>query len=246
MTIYDIYFSICLGLFIGGILMSIVSIILAELSTHDQDAHDHVDHVDHIDHLDHLDHIDHIDYADFLDQADHLDYIDHLDHMDHLDKLDHAEDISDSSLNDATPAPFMLLFSTGLLFFGISGITSYYAFLNSLGVIMFLIPPIVAFIVNRSISTTWKKIAKSRFYAIASTQNLIGMECEVVLNVDERGGVIKIPSNTPMKFERHHAKPLHPNRRFEAKERVFICDVDRGFMLVDSEINRIRSRRSRQ
>ncbi|MFW9900964.1 MAG: hypothetical protein ACFFDY_06715, partial [Candidatus Thorarchaeota archaeon] len=39
---YDILFSICLGLFIGGIIMSIISIFLAEMSTHDLQNIDHI------------------------------------------------------------------------------------------------------------------------------------------------------------------------------------------------------------
>ncbi|MFW9825169.1 MAG: hypothetical protein ACFFE4_19665, partial [Candidatus Thorarchaeota archaeon] len=62
-SLYDVFFSICLGLFIGGIIMSIISTILAEISTHDLQGTDHIDHFDHIDHIDHADvgQIDHID-----------------------------------------------------------------------------------------------------------------------------------------------------------------------------------------
>ena len=215
-TIFNVFFNICLGLFIGGILMSIISIILSEMATNDHDT-DHVDHFDHVDHVDHFDHVDHVDHFD--------------------DTGDSAE------LSDPTPAPFMLLFSTHLLVFGISGIIFYFMVANLFKFIIFFLTPVVAYIITLFISIGWKKMAKSRYYTISSTKNLIGKKGEVILYVDERGGVIKIPSHTPMKFERVHVKSLNPDSRFEKGEKVYICDVKNGFLLVDPNKNLIKKRR---
>ncbi|MFX1380491.1 MAG: NfeD family protein, partial [Promethearchaeota archaeon] len=183
-------------------------------------------------------HVDYIDHAD-LGHVDHVDHIDH-DDLGHVDHADHAENSGLSS--DTTPAPFMLLFSTSLLFFGITGILFYYLFDNQVKFLMFFATSAVTFLFTKLISTTWKRIAKSRFYNISSTQNLIGQKGIIVLDVDWRGGVIKIPSNTPMRFERIHVKPLNQNSSFEKGEEVYICDIKDGFLLVDNKVNSIRYR----
>ncbi|MFX0073107.1 MAG: NfeD family protein [Candidatus Hermodarchaeota archaeon] len=251
MNPYDIFFSICLGLFIGGIILSIISILLAEMSTQDGGT-DHFDHIDHIDHVDHLDHIDHVDYLDHIDHVDHLDHIDHVDHLDHIDKYDHidnqdhiahVEELNDSTfLDDTTPAPFMLLLSTSLLFFGVLGILFSYIFAEEIKFIIFFLTPGITYMITKFISVIWRKIAKSRYYTISSTKNLIGTEGEVVLEVDEKGGIIKIPSYTPLKFEKIHVKSLKPGSIFEKGEFVYICDIKNSFFLVDKSDNLIKKR----
>ncbi|MHA1292183.1 MAG: hypothetical protein ACTSQJ_05890 [Promethearchaeota archaeon] len=86
-------------------------------------------------------------------------------------------------------------------------------------------------------------MAKSRYYRISSTKNLIGREGEVVLDVDNRGGLIKITSNTPMRFEKIHVKPLNPTSQYEKGQKVYICDVRQGYFLVDHNKNLINKRR---
>ncbi|MFW9825168.1 MAG: NfeD family protein, partial [Candidatus Thorarchaeota archaeon] len=197
----------------------------------------HVDHVDHIDHADlgHVDHVDHIDHAD-------LGHVDHIDHIDHADHAEHPDNTGNSNIvNDTTPAPFMLLFSTSLLLFGISGILFYYLFNNNAKFLIFFTALGVTFLTTKLISTTWKRIAKSRFYDISSTQNLIGQKGVIVLDVDKRGGVVKIKSNNPMKFERVHVKPLYVESSFEKGEEVYICDIKNGFLLVDNKLSSIRN-----
>ncbi|MFX1442953.1 MAG: NfeD family protein, partial [Promethearchaeota archaeon] len=150
--------------------------------------------------------------------------------------------IDSRDLSDATPAPFMLLFSTFLLVFGISGIILYFLITNWLRFLIFFITPLIAYLFTHYISVGWKKIAKSRYYNISSTQNLIGVQGEVVLSVDYRGGVIKIPSSTPLKFEKVHVKPLKLDSQFEEGEMVYICDVNKGFLLVDNNKKLIKRR----
>ncbi|MFX1313897.1 MAG: hypothetical protein ACFFHD_15005 [Promethearchaeota archaeon] len=220
--------------------MSIISTVLAEMSTHDlhgTDQLDYTDHFDlsHVDHVDHLDHIDHVDHLDYVDHVDHLDQIDHTDHINQVYHLDHV--------NDTTPAPFMLLFSTSLLLFGILGILFFFIFAEKLQFLIFFTTVTITYIFTKLISTSWKKLAKSRFYNISSTKNLIGVKGEVVLNVDEKGGIIKVISYTPMKFEKVHVKPLNPESYFEEGAKVYICDVKDGFFLVDNNIKSIRYRR---
>jgi len=264
LDIYDIFYSICLGLFIGGIIMSIISMILAEMSAHDSIS-DHVDkdfgHVDHFDHVDkdfgHVDHFDHVD-KDF-GHVDHFDHVDkdfgHVDHFDHVDKdfghidhdsgyIDSQNEMTDSNIfDDTNPAPFMLLLSTSLLFFGIIGMITSYVAIEMLKFLTFLITPIITFLITKSISIGWRKMAKSRYYQISSTKNLIGKEGEVVLNVDERGGVIKVSSETPLKFEKLHVKPLNPESKFDEGTKVYIVDVRQGYLLVDNNKKLIKDKK---
>ena len=206
---------------------------------------DHIDHIDHVDHadlghIDHIDHIDHVDHAD-LGQIDYVDHIDHLAHTGSTDYADHYDDSGDFSLvSDTTPAPFMLLFSTSLLIFGIAGILFYYLFDIKIKFLIFFASLLLTYLFSKLISISWKSIAKSRFYNISSTQNLIGQKGVIILDVDRRGGVMKIPSNNPMKFERLHVKPVNPDSSFEKGAEVYICDVKDGFLLVDNKINSIR------
>ena len=73
--------------------------------------------------------------------------------------------------------------------------------------------------------------------------NLIGKEGEVILKVDDRGGVIKVPSKTPLKFERLHVKPVIEESIFERGDRVYICDAKNGYLLVDNSKRSIKKRR---
>ena len=72
---------------------------------------------------------------------------------------------------------------------------------------------------------------------------MIGIEGEVIFPVDDRGGLIRIKSNTPMKFERLHVKPLKKEMNFERGEQVYICSVKNGYLLVDNSLKSIRKKR---
>ena len=142
-----------------------------------------------------------------------------------------------------TPAPIMLLFSSAFLIFGISGLVLYQLIEGPLRFIILYISPSAAYLTAKIINFTWKVIAKSRFYRISSTQNLIGIQGEVLLPVDKRGGVIKIASSTPMRFEKIHVKPAIETSHFERGDKVYICDVKDGFLLVDNNKKSIKRRR---
>jgi hypothetical protein len=144
-----------------------------------------------------------------------------------------------------TPAPIMLLISAFLLVFGISGIASYYAIPYNIRIIIFFIPPILGFLASKYLNIAWKKIAKSRYYIISPTQNLLGRGGEVILPVDKRGGVIRIQSNNPMKSEKLHVKPLNEDSVFERGVIVYIVDIKERFLLVDTNINKLRRKKER-
>ena len=240
LDIYDIFYSICLGLFIGGLIMAMISFILAEMSTSDNN----VDHIDYIENLESSEGIGHLDKH--IDKLDHIGK--HIDKLDHIDKhIDTDHEVSyiegENEINiitDIEPTPFMLIFSSSLLIFGFSGILFCYFLIDSIKFLSFVIPPFITYFFIKLIEISWRKIVKSRHYTIISTQNLIGMEGEVVLEVDNQGGVIKIPSKTPLRFEKVHVKPLYPNMQFKEGEKVYICNVKNNYLFVDSDMNSIR------
>ncbi|NHJ25713.1 MAG: hypothetical protein EAX89_14105 [Candidatus Lokiarchaeota archaeon] len=122
-----------------------------------------------------------------------------------------------------------------MLVFGISGISLYYLIsIEGLKFLMFIGSPLIGFFVAKYLNVAWKKIAKSEYYKISSTQNLLGVEGEVILPVDKRGGVIRIESTTPMKFEKLHVKPYDDESVFDRGAKVFVVAIRENKVLVDN------------
>ena len=275
--LYDIFFSICLGLFIGGIILSIISTFLAQMESSlsgegeldvemdvdadidvDVDADIDVDIDTDIDididsdvdiDIDAEVDID-VDYdmgveieVDAVEIEAEVDVDAGVEVDSDIDVDMETEGEIDTSLSDITPAPIMLLLSTAFLVFGISGIILYYSINETLKFVILFITPFLAYMITKFINYGWKKLAKSRYYSISSTLNLIGKKGEIILPVDKRGGIIKVPSNTPMKFERLHVKPLIEGSEFERGDTVYICDVKNGYLLVDYTKKLIKKRR---
>lgn len=275
--LYDIFFSICLGLFIGGIILSIISTFLAQMESSlsgegeldvemDVDADIDVDIDTDIDvdidtdidididsdvdiDIDAEVDVD-VDYdmgveieVDAVEIEAEVDVDEGVEVDSDIDVDMETEGEIDTSLSDITPAPIMLLLSTAFLVFGISGIILYYSINETLKFVILFITPFLAYIITKFINYGWKKLAKSRYYSISSTLNLIGKKGEIILPVDKRGGIIKVPSNTPMKFERLHVKPLIEGSEFERGDTVYICDVKNGYLLVDYTKKLIKKRR---
>jgi hypothetical protein len=243
MNIYDIFFSICLGLFIGGIIFSIISLYLAQMEAsigggeiegdleYESEIGGEAGEVEAEVDID-----TELDIDTDLEAEIDLDVDSDVDLEAELDT--EIEGVYKTS--STTPAPIMLLLSSGLLVFGITGIILYYALVEILKFFLFIITPIITYVVIIGLNKSWKKIAKSRYYTISSTQNLIGKEGEVILTIDNRGGLIKIPSNTPLKFEKLIVRPLKEDSVFERGEKVFICTVINNMLLVDDDISNIK------
>jgi hypothetical protein len=269
---YDIFYSICFGLFIGGIILSIISTFLAQMESNitgtgeidaevdidadvDVDADIDVDvdidadvDVDVDVDVDFDADVD-VDYdigAEFEMEAGEVDVELELDTGVELDSevdIDAEAEIDTALMSTITPAPIMLLFSSAFLIFGISGLLLFQILEGIFRFIIIFVSPSAAYLTGKLINFTWKVVAKSRFYRISSTRNLIGIQGEVVLPIDKRGGVIKIPSSTPMRFERLHVKPVLETSEFERGEKVYICDVKNGVLFVDINKNPINRKR---
>jgi hypothetical protein len=273
---YSVFFSICLGLFIGGIILSLVSTFLAQMESNitgageldaevdvdvDVDAEVDIDIDSDVD-LDIDTDIDLGVDADIdvdVDADVDIDYdieaefevdiieapagVDVEAEVDVDSDIEIETELDTDNFSTITPAPIMLLFSSAFLIFGISGMLLYQLIDGIFRFIILFISPSVAYLNTKLINYIWKIIAKSRFYRISSTQNLIGIQGEVLLPIDERGGVIKIPSSTPMRFERVHVKPINEDSHFERGDKVYICDVKNGFLLVDKNKKSIKGRK---
>ena len=256
---YSIFLSLCLGFFIGGFLLSFISTFLAQMESNitgagdidaevdiDVDAEVDIDVDAEVDiDIDAEVDID-IDAEVDIDIDAEVDVDVDIDTDVDVDSdLDvEAEGEFDSNLTSTiTPAPIMLLFSTAFLVFGISGLSFYYLVGVHFRYLIFFVTPTISFLSIKLINSLWKILAKSRYYGISSTMNLIGKEGEVVLKVDVRGGVIKVPSKTPLTFERLHVKPVIEESIFEKGDRVYICDTKNGYLLVDNSKRSIKKRR---
>lgn len=258
MNPYDIYFNICLGMFIGGLIFSFISIFLAQMESQsigtevdtelDLDAEIDIDADVDVDYdYDLGAEIDtELEIEVDMDAGVEVDTDIEMDSDIELDVESEVE-LPETETYGATttPAPIMLLISAFLLVFGISGIASYYNLPINVKFFIFIIPPILGFLTSKYLNIAWKKIAKSRYYLISSTQNLIGKWGEVILPVDKRGGVIKIQTNTPMRQEKVHVKPLNEDSEFERGIKVYIVDIKGQSLLVDSDINNIHKKRGR-
>ena len=263
MDIYDIFFSICLGLFIGGLLFSIISMFLAQmesqLSGHEIDTDVDIDadvDVDIDTDIDLEVDVDaDVDIDVDMDAGVDIDSDIDIDVDTDIDvdmdvdvdtDIDVDADIDlDADIFGTTtsPAPIMLLASAFLLVFGISGISLYYIItIEALKFIMFIGSPSIALISSKYLNVAWKYIAKSEYYKISSTQNLIGIEGEVVLPIDERGGVIRINSTTPMKYEKIHVMPYDDTNNFERGMKVYIVAVKDNKVRVSHNKNIIKKR----
>jgi len=261
MDIYDIFFSVCLGLFIGGLLFSIISVFLAQMESQsmgqeidtdvDIDADIDVDIDVDIDADIDVDIDADIDVdidadidvdidADIdvdIDADIDVDIDADIDvDIDADIDVDIDADIdvdTDTFGTTTTPAPIMLLASAFLLVFGISGISFYYLItIEALKFIMFIGSPSIALITSKYLNVAWKHIAKSQYYKISSTQNLLGREGEVVLPIDKRGGVIKIKSTTPMKYEKLHVIPYDDTFHFERGVKAYIVAIKENKVMV--------------
>jgi membrane protein implicated in regulation of membrane protease activity len=254
MDIYDIFFSICLGFFIGGLIFSIISVFLAQMESQSlgQEIDTDVDIDAEIDIDADVDVDVDIDVDAEVDVDIDADVDVDLDAEVEVDidaevdiDIDSDIDVDTDVIGTTTsPAPIMLLISAFLLVFGITGISLYYVItIEWLKFLMFIFAPIIGFLVSKYLNVAWKKIAKSQYYKISPTQNLIGKKGEVVFPINERGGVIRIVSTTPMKYEKMHVMPYDDTSYFDRGTNVYIIGVRNNKIIVDSNKELIKKMR---
>ena len=142
MDIYDIFFNICIGLFIGGLIFAIISIFLANMESQasgqeidtdvdmdmdiDMDAEVDIDTDVDMDVEFDMDAEVDIDMEVEYDIEPEIDADADVDLDGDIDIDTDVELDMDTFGTTTTPAPIMLLISAFLLIFGISGISFYY------------------------------------------------------------------------------------------------------------------------
>lgn len=229
---YLIIYQICLGLFIGGMIFTVISFILAGLSfeTQSELSHDISHDLSH-------------DISHDLSYDISHDLSDDISHdLSHDISHDLSHDLDTDAFQSmsVTPAPAMLLLSCFILFTGALGISLYEIIFEK--IIWLIITFTVPYLFTKGISKLWKKIAVSKSYQILAETNLIGKKAIVCMIVDEKGGLIKVPTKSPIEFEKFPAKPLYSLSKFDVDEEVYICDMENNYFLIDKNIESINWR----
>jgi len=259
MDIYDIFFNICIGLFIGGLIFAIISIFLANMESQasgqeidtdvdmdmdiDMDAEVDIDTDVDMDVEFDMDAEVDIDMEVEYDIEPEIDADADVDLDGDIDIDTDVELDMDTFGTTTTPAPIMLLISAFLLIFGISGISFYYIItIEGLKFLMIIVAPLIAFFSSKYLNLAWKRITRSQYYRILSTQNLIGKKGEVIFTINKRGGVIKIKSPTPMKYEKLHVIPYNEDSEFKKGMNVYIVEIKNNKVMVDITKKNIKKR----
>lgn len=214
---FSIIYYICFGLLISGAILTVLSFILAGLSfdIDDDIVHDISADID----------------GD-LDLEIDMDINSELDIDTDLDiDVNTESDMDAFNSMSITPAPSMLLLSSFILFTGVLGVALFDLFSEK--IIWLIIISTIPYLFTKLVSKLWKKIAISKSYQILARRNLIGKKAIVSLNIDEKGGIIKVPTKTPIKFEKFPAKPLYSLSKFKVNEEVYICDMNENYYLID-------------
>jgi len=226
--IFLILYQICLGLLISGAILTIIAFFLAGLSFGTEG--DLIEDIPDAE-IDLSVDVD-MDIDTDVEINYDADVDDDIESEVEIDSVLESDIDTDAfSAMSVTPAPRMLLFSCFLLFSGILGVSFYDFFFNKFVwvILTFSIP----YVLTKIVSRLWRKIAVSKFYQISSRKNLIGKRAIVSIVVNEKGGIIKIPTNTPLGFEKFPAKPMYSLTRFNAGDQVYICDKKENYFLID-------------
>jgi len=173
-----------------------------------------------------------IDKGVSIDKDLSLDKDLHIDHDIDLHLPDHIE--GPISAEQSGSAPLLLLmaiFSTtfgglGLLLFWQQPEMNPYARLATI-----LIAPILFSLV---VDLIWRKIAISETYHLPTNQEFIGKEAVVMVDVDAKGGTIRVELPGQLEPLRVPAKSVHKHQIFLRDELVFIVGVEKNFYLVDN------------
>ncbi|MHA1847695.1 MAG: hypothetical protein ACTSXU_08620 [Promethearchaeota archaeon] len=264
----NVLFSIFLGMFIGGMIISVVLIVLLGFSIanaqevdnasegsenfiedgtdHDLD-HDAGDGFDHdLDH-DAGDGFDHDLDHDAGDGFDH-DVISESNNVGfhvHLDTGDVGLSGADGLLfsDKGQRSPLLLRVSMFSMLSGLLGI-SFFNQLKMNAIILLLVAFIPPLFINKIVNKAWRRLTVSETYLLPSSIPLIGRKAKVVIPVDIDGGVVRIEFNTPLGYQRIAVLPYDPSKVFNQGEDVYICGFGKRdgkeFYLIDDKIRNVK------
>ncbi len=219
------WLEISWGLFISGILLTIIAVIGAAESGSGIDMHHDVD-VSHDFDVSHDLSVEHdVDVGHEVDLSHEID-------------LSHDIDHSGFTAHGSTPltlliGAFLLVYGGfGIAIFGYYGVT----LVNVLGILGLTL--FVVFLVSFS----WRKIFTTGTYAWRP-EFAIGKIATVQLTVDYKGGSIKVDTHTPLGVVVYPAKSLDPEKQYPTGELVQIVGFKEGFAIVtESPLTRKKSK----
>ncbi|HMF32913.1 MAG TPA: hypothetical protein VKK79_15935 [Candidatus Lokiarchaeia archaeon] len=147
-------------------------------------------------------------------------------------------------LTSTSSAPFLLLLSGWLLWFGILGVATYYA-IGSKALWLMIVLAVPVFL-SYLLSFAWRLIAKSQTYKVPEGLEILGQVAVIERDTTDEGGMIRLKTNSPLGFEEFPARSLHPLAKFGVGEKVYLCDIERGIYLVDQDKQSIRRYKRRK
>ncbi len=159
--------------------------------------------------------------------------------IDHDLSVDHESPL----VTTHTGAPLLLLLSAWFLWFGVLGVATYnYLTQREAWVGLITILPIgLSYLVAKA----WGKIAQSQTYKVPVGYERLGEEAEVHRPITDEGGMVRVKSDSPLGFEVLPAKSLQALEKFAVGQKVYLCDLQKGFYLVSPHSKFIRRYRPR-
>jgi len=110
--------------------------------------------------------------------------------------------------------------------FGVAVFTNYGVTLTNIGLLL-----AIAIFAVMALSFTWKKVFATGTY-VWKPQYAIGKIATVAMDVDAKGGSIKVNTHTPLGIITYPAKSMEKDRKYEEGELVLIIGFKDGYAIV--------------
>ncbi len=241
---YEIVYSICVGTFFAGLVLTVLLIILSgsNLISHSDSSDINADDIDADIDDSSFESLGHGD-ADFDTPSDgeidltsqSLDEISHdtLGEI-HDDMGSDMGNLDTGNLDDivyTSNVPLSLSMSLLLLWFGAIGLITF----NFLQIkwIWVSLTILLTVGIHRILIKIWGKIAQNWQYRLYSKKELLGEQATIKVDTSNDGGVISI--KTKIGIEQLHAKTLHPLAYYYSGDVVYIVDYAQGIYYVDAD-----------
>ncbi|MFX0093254.1 MAG: hypothetical protein ACFFBD_15975 [Candidatus Hodarchaeota archaeon] len=222
----EIIREICLGFFILGVILFIMTVIFnaGHLFSHDVD-HDISHDVSHD--ISHDVSVDHDISLDHDVSLDHDLSIDHDISVDH-DISEGGHDFGAESAD--SPTPLLLLVASFMLSAGGFGIWAYSVDLNPIIRLLAVIG--LGLGTTFVVSKLWSKLAITSVGAIEVHLVRVGQEVVTITEIDERGGLVTV--QTPIGPLKMSGKTI-PNQTIPKNRTAFIIDRIGGHLILDEK-----------
>ena len=137
------------------------------------------------------------------------------------------------SVEKGTSAPLLLSMAVFSITFGGLGLLLFWQQPDMNSYIRLSVILASPFIMATLVNLIWRRVAVSETYRLPSNSDFLGREAVVIVDVDSKGGTIRV--EIPDQFEplRVPAKTVYKHQEFFPDELVYIVGVERNFYLVD-------------